>query len=124
MKRIFLVFVVLFTFSSSGIIAHLYNRTDDLSLRYILWKNGLYSYPTDIIGQSVIADKNRNNLINGKTKEEIKQIFPNAHEESINDYQRSYEKELIGREYLWLGDNGVIIFLRNGKGKEISIMKG
>jgi hypothetical protein len=124
MKRIFLVFVVLFTFSSSGIIAHLYNRNDDLSLRYILWKNGLYSYPTDTIWQSVIADRNRNNLIDGKTKEEIKKIFSNAHEESINDYQKSYEKELKGREYLWLGDWGVIIFLKNGIGEDIAVMKG
>lgn len=124
MKRIFLVFVVLFTFSSSGIIAHFYNRDDSLSIRYILWKNGLHSYPSDISMSSIRADLNSSNLIHGKTKEEIKKIFSNAHEESVNDYQKSYEMELKGREYLWLGDNGLIIFLKDGIGDYVFIMKG
>lgn len=89
-----------------------------------MWKSNLYPYPSDIIWQAVIADKNRDNLIRGKSKQDVRQIFPTAHEEAINDYQKSYEKELSGKEYLWLGDWGVIILFENGVGKEVNVMKG
>ena len=124
MKKIFLVFIVLFTFSSSGIFAHLHNRKDAFSIRYILWKNGLHPYPSDIILQAVFSDQNRSDLIRGKTKEEIKKFFPSVHEESVNEYQKSYEKELKGREYLWFGESEGIIFFKDGKGHYISLMKG
>ena|SRR5688500_8828678 len=124
MKKILLILVAFSAFSFSGILTHFYNRTDDLSLRYILWKNNLYLYPSDIIWQSLIADSNRNDLIHGKSKEEIKRIFLTAHEESINDYQKMYERELSGKDYLWLGDWGVVFLFEKGLGKEVKIMKG
>lgn len=126
MKKFFLISVALITFAFSGLFAHFYNRTDDLSLRYILWKNNLWSYPSDIIASAVIADKKRDSFVRGKTKEEVKKLFPTAYEESVNDYQKRYEKELKlkGKEYLWFSDWGVIIFFENGVGEDISIMKG
>ncbi len=124
MKKFLLISVALITFAFSGLFSHFYNRTDDLSLRYILWKNNLWSYPSDIIAGGVIADKKRDSFVRGKTKAEVKQLFPTAHEEAVNDYQKYYEKELKGKDYLWLGDLGTIIFFENGVGERISIMKG
>ncbi|HRH41156.1 MAG TPA: hypothetical protein PKY82_05885 [Pyrinomonadaceae bacterium] len=124
MKKLLLFSIALFSFAFCGIFTHFYNRTDDLSLRYNLWKIGLYPYPSDHIANAIIADRNGEKLIRGKTKEQIKQIFPTAHEDSRNEYQKMYEKELVDNEYLWLGDMGVVIILENGVGKEISIMKG
>lgn len=124
MKKFLLISVALITFAFSGLFSHFYNRTDDLSLRYILWKNNLWSYPSDIIAGGVIADKKRDSFVRGKTKEEVKQLFPTAHEETVNDYQKYYEKELKGKEYLWLGDLDVIIFFENGVGERVSVMKG
>lgn len=124
MKKFFLISVALITFAFSGLFAHFYNRTDDLSLRYILWKNNLWSYPSDIIASAVIADKKRDFFVRGKNKEEVKRIFPMAHAESTNDYHKMYEKELKCKDYLWLNDWGVIIFFENGVGERISIMKG
>jgi len=124
MRKILILLVGFSAFSISGIFTHFYNRTDDRSLRYILWKKGVHSYPSDIIWQALIADRDRNSLVVGKSKEEIKGIFPTAHEEPINEYQKRYEKELIGKEHLWLGDWGVVIFLKNGVGDIVTIMKG
>lgn len=124
MKKILLIAIAFFTFASSGLFAHLYHRTDDLSLHYMLWKKGLWAYPSDIIGHAVFSDRDRDALVRGKTKEEVRQIFPNAHEASINDYQKMYDKELIGRDYLWLGQSNVIILFKDGLGHEISVMKG
>jgi hypothetical protein len=124
MKIICLVFVAFLTFSASGIAAHFYNRSDDLSLRYILWKKGLHPYPSEIIHYAVLSDNNRDELIRGKSKEEIRNIFPDTREALDSQMQKQYENELAGREYLWLGEYGVIIFLNNGIGDYITIMKG
>lgn len=123
MKSILLLAAAFFTFASSGLLAHFYNRTDDGSLRYVLWKKGLHPYPSDIISHAVYADRNRDELISGKTKDEVRTLFPEVYE-SLDDYQKTYEKELSGRDYLWLGKYGVIIFFKDGVGHEISLMKG
>lgn len=124
MRKILFLLVAFIAFSTSGIFTHFYNRTDNLSLRYILWKKGVYPYPSDIIGHALLADPNRNNLVAGKSKEEIKKLFPTAHEEPINQYQKYYEKELVGKEHLWLGDGETIIFLKDGVGDIVNLMKG
>lgn len=124
MKKILFLLVAFFAFSISGTFTHFYNRTDDLSLRYIFWKKGAYPYPSDIIGHALIADRNRDNLVAGKSKEEIKKLFPSAHEEPISEYQKYYERELVGKEHLWLADGATIIFLKDGVGDTVDIMKG
>lgn len=124
MNKVLLILITLLTFTFGGILAHFYNRTDDLSLRYVFWKKGLYPYPADIIWQGFIADQDRDELIRGKSKDEIKQLFPTAHEEAVNDYQKQYEKQLAGKEYLWLGDWGVVILFENGTAESVSVMKG
>lgn len=125
-KIITLVLLVCITFISSVILIHLYSRTDDLSLRYNLWKMRVYPYQPDHIPFSVLADQNRHVLIKGKSINEIKKIFPNAHENSITEQQKQYVSELSkdNREYLWIGDTNIIIFLKEGVGDYINIMKG
>ncbi len=117
--------IALFAFSLGGIFTHFYNREDDISLRYILWKKGLHPYPSKIMWNTLAADRHRNDFIHGKTKEEIKQIFPTAHEESVNDYQKMYEEtDLKRKDYLWLDDQHVVFFFENGRATEIGLMKG
>lgn len=126
MKRFLLIFVALFSFAMSGTLTYFYQRTDDYSLGYNLWKIGLYYYPVDHIYPALVADRNRDSLIKGKTIEEIKKIFPEAHSESVTESQKYYIRELKERkeEHLWLGESNMIIFLNNGVGNYISIMKG
>lgn len=124
MKKFLFIFVALLAFTSSIAFEHFYSRNDDLSIRYILWKHSLYPYRNEFIG-GVIADRHFQNQLVGKTKAEILQIFPNAHEEAKHDSQRLYEKvDLIGREYLWLGDGMTVIFFENGFATYVGLMKG
>lgn len=124
MKKLLPVAVAFFTFAASGLFAHLYNRTDDLSLRYILWKKGFHPRPADILPGAMLSDRNGNESVFGKTKEEIKEWFPDVHEKSINDYQRMYDKELAGRDYLWIGESDVIVVFKDGQAERLRIMKG
>jgi hypothetical protein len=124
MKKILFLSIAFVTFCGSGIFTHFYQRDDQYSLRYNLWKIGLHPMPSDII-RSLMSDPQRNELIRGKTKEEIKRMFPGFHEEAANEYQARYEKwDIKGREHLWYGESEVIIFLENGIATDLSLMKG
>ena len=79
-KNVLLIALAFSTFAASGLCAHFYNRSDDRSLRYVLWKKGLHPYPSEIIVHAVLADRDRDGLIRGKTKQEVKDLFPDASE--------------------------------------------
>lgn len=84
----------------------------------------MYPMPSDIV-RSLSADPNRSDLIQGKTKEEIKRLFPDFHEQPVNESQASYVRwDIKGREHLWLGESQIIVFLENGIGEEMTFMKG
>jgi hypothetical protein len=124
MKKILLLTVAFITFAASGVFTHFYHRSDNLSLRYNLWKHGLHPMPSDVVW-SINADPNRSDLIRGKTKEEIKSLFPDFHEQPVTESQTRYVKwDIKGREHLWFGETDLIIFLENGTGEEMYYMKG
>ena len=125
MKKLLLIAIAFSTFASSGLFAHLYNRDDAMSLRYILWKKGLHPRPDDIFLHALLTDQyGKNEIIRGKTKEEIKDLFPDIHEQSVNKYQKIYDKDLTGQDYVWIGESAYIIEFKDGKAERLSIMKG
>lgn len=116
------VFVVAVILGSAA--GYSYSRTDDLSLTYQLWKAGIYPYHQGVIG-GLVADREFQESLVGKTVEEIRVIFPNAHYRPANDYQLRYENtDLKGREYLWLGEGGEVLFFENGICTGLGLMKG
>jgi hypothetical protein len=92
-------------------------------------KKGLHPYPSDIVWNAVGGRPragragSRDEPARGKSKAEIRKLFPETYG-SFGGYDRTYEKELRGRDYLWLGKNGVIVYFVDGKGYEISLLKG
>ncbi|HQU85183.1 MAG TPA: hypothetical protein PKY59_18735 [Pyrinomonadaceae bacterium] len=123
MKVILFIVLAFCTFGSSALFTHLYHREDDMSLRYMLWKKGLYPRPDDILITAVNADRERGKLIYGKSKDEIRQIFPNANKTAVSEYQKFYERELVGTDYLWLDDLHIIVF-ENDKSVDLRLIKG
>ncbi len=115
MKKVVLVLLLIIAAPISVILIHLYYRTDDLSLRYRLWKNGLYPYQKDVFLNPMYSDPNRNNLIKGKTKEQIMQIFPDSHEAPLKPSQYVYPNSNCD-EAVWLGGSQLVICLSNGVG--------
>lgn len=124
MKKILLIFVVLTAFGSSIAFDHFYRRNDDLSIRYVLWKHNLYPYRSEFVG-GVVADRGFQAQLAGKRKDEILRVFPDAHEDAWHEFQKHYENtDLVGREYLWLGDEMTVIFFENGLATHVGLMKG
>lgn len=129
MKHVLAIFVFLIAFDSGSALGHLYERTDDLSLRYNLWKVGLWPAP-DHLACSLMAD-DRGLYIKGMSKDEIMALFPGAHEgpahagEWLHDYEAQYEKsDIRGREHLWLDHDRIVVFFENGRVTGLSYMKG
>jgi len=122
-KIILFVVLAFFTFGSSAFFVHFYQREDDMSLRYMLWKNGLYPRPDDILITAVNAERERGKIIYGKSKEEIRQIFPNAGRTAVSEYQKFYERELVNIDYLWIDDLHIIVF-ENDKSVDLRLIKG
>lgn len=123
MKKKFFISVALISFIGSAIAAGLFD-SEHRPFRYRLWKVGLHPYSSSLVARAIISDEDANRFVKGKSKEEIKRIFPDAHEAAINEYQKYYDKELKERECLWIGEQDVVIFLRDGVGDYISVMKG
>ncbi len=116
--------ICLIIVACSALLIHLEGRRDDMSLRYILWKKGLYSYPHDHIAGAMFADNQGRKLLAGKTKSEVMKLFPNTYSDARTDCQNYYEKELIREEYLWFDDDCLYISFKDGKAEFVNVMKG
>lgn len=95
MKKTLVIAIVLAALCGGSLFTHLWYRTDDLSLRYNLWKVGLGPAP-DHLAWSLMADGHGAPL-RGMTKDEIKALFPGAHEGpshegSLHEYEKQYNK--------------------------------
>lgn len=129
MKYLFAIFVFMTTFCSTALLSHFDRRTDDLSLRYNLWKVGLWPAP-DHLASSLMAD-GHGLYIKGMSKDEVKALFPGAHEGPghgggrRHDFEAAYDKQDIrGREHLWIDPNDMVVFFENGRATRLSYMKG
>jgi hypothetical protein len=129
MKYLLAIFVFITAFCGTALLSHLDKRGDDLSLRYNLWKTGLWPAP-DHLAWSLYVDGS-GSFIRGMSKDEIKALFPGAHEgpahegEWLHDYEERYVKwDIRGQEHLWLDYNEIVVFFKNGRAKSMSLMHG
>jgi hypothetical protein len=123
-KYLIAIIIGVLAFSSSATFSYFYQRGDDLSIRYILWKHSLYPYRSEFVG-GVIADRQFQNQLVGKTKDEMLRIFPDLHSEPVNEFQEFYARtDLVGREHLWFGDKLTVMYFENGRATYIGLMKG
>ena len=129
MKHVFALLIFLAAFGSTALLSHLDRRTDDLSLRYNLWKIGLWP-PPDHLASSLMAD-DCGSYLKGMTKDEVKALFPGSHEGQGHVGGRQHEieayydkRDIDGREHLWLDYGGLVVFFENGRVTELSYMKG
>jgi hypothetical protein len=125
MKHLLAIFVFLIAFISGSVLSHLYERADNLSLRYNLWKVGLWPV-SDQRAYSIMSEN-----IKGMSKEEVRAVFPGAHDrpahegEWLHDYEAGYESGTYGAvNILWLDYNEIVVFFENGRVTKWSYLKG
>mgnify|MGYP003537900968 CR=1 FL=1 len=72
----------------------------------------------------MLADNHGRALLAGKSRSEVMEMFPNTHSDARIHCQQFYEKELIGRDYLWFEDSCLFISFKEGKAEYVGVKKG
>jgi hypothetical protein len=129
MKQTLGVALFVFAFGGASIFTELWYRTDDLSLRYNIWKVGLWPRP-DSLAWSLMADSH-GVYLKGMTKDEIKALFPGAHEgpshfgEPLYKYEEQYNQwDIRDKEHLWLDEGHLAAFFIDGRFEYLANMEG
>ena len=78
MRKLLTIAAALFvpcSFAFVGMWALAYPEPDPKIIKYILWKHGLYRMNLDTVSDTMIGDANREMLVLGKTKVELREQF-------------------------------------------------
>ena len=67
--------VVAVSFAFVGVWAFTYPEPDPKNIKYVLWKHGLYRMDLDTASVTMIGDANRDILVLGKSKVELRKKF-------------------------------------------------
>ena len=117
----FLGLMVFAAIVGGGILHNLYSREDDLSLQYNLWKLNIASPPSGHFAWSLYLD-GQGRVMKGMTKEEIQELFPDAHQgpshagTKMYEYEAQYCKYDIGdKDHLWLDQWYIAAFFEEGR---------
>ena len=107
----------------------LYPETSDpKNIKYVLWKAGFHTMDVDLATGTMIGDAARNELVIGKSKEQLLDRFGFLlSPKDVSPYVRDY---CLGG---WPGDHRNVLFIRQspwmvvfngGKATELVLMKG
>jgi hypothetical protein len=67
--------VVALSFAFVAVWAFAYPEPDPKNIKYVLWKHGLYRMDLDMASGTMIGDANREILVLGKSKVELREKF-------------------------------------------------
>jgi hypothetical protein len=104
----------------------MYQSSDPKSIEYNLWKIGLYRMDPNTAAGAMIGDRNRDKLVIGKTKEQLRFKFGNLQTiDQVSQYYRdghdSYWKD---RDVLFIGESPWMIVFNRDRATNLVLMKG
>jgi hypothetical protein len=67
------VFAVVFVLVAAWVLT--YPNGDSKNIKYVLWKAGVYGMNLDTAANTMIGDSGRNNLVVGKSKDQLRNKF-------------------------------------------------
>lgn len=105
----------------------MYAPSDPKYIGYVLWKHGLWSTDLDKACGSMIGDCNRDSLVLGKTKEQLRKQFGYVRTLDEADYylrHYGYEQYHKGKDVLFLRDSPWMVVFKDGKAVEMYLIKG
>ena len=95
------------------------------NLKYLLWKAGFNRSDPSIALHFMNVDSDFRQSLEGKTKEEVQEWFPNlVPPEKGNAQQKLHISFLKGMDFLWIGDSQWGIEFRDGRVKDFHLPKG
>jgi hypothetical protein len=100
---------------------------DPKNMKYVLWKAGLYKMDPDDVLATMIGDPDRDKLVLGRTKEQLRNQFgpllspADASPYLQNCYQNSSWKD---RDALFVRQSPWVIIFEGGKAAGLVLIKG
>jgi hypothetical protein len=122
----FIIAAALFVFFTGWALTYP-SSSDPKSIQYIFWKHGLYKMNLDLATGTMIGDDNRDKLVIGKTKAQLRDKFgyllslANASEYLRSCYQSSGWE---GADVLFIRQSPWMIVFDNERAKELVLIKG
>ena len=103
-----------------------YPPPDPKSIPYILWKAGLYKMDLNLAVSTMIGDSNRDTLVIGKTKEQLRNKFQELRTVSqVSEYYRDgYNHYWQGKDVLFIRDSPWMVVFDHDRATELVFMKG
>lgn len=129
MKRLMLItaIVVVVVVTFFGGWGLMYPSPDPKSIKYVLWKADLYILNLDEAAAAMVGDSNRDKLVVGKTKEQLRDKFgsllPPA---DASRYLRECYKnsDWKGRDVLFIGQSSWMVVFDGDKATNLVLVKG
>jgi hypothetical protein len=125
--RIALIITAALFFSFTGWALTYPSSSDPKSIQYVFWKHGLYKMNLDFATGTMIGDGNRDKLVIGKTKAQLRNKFgyllplADASEYLKSCYQSSGWK---GEDVLFIRQSPWMIVFDGDKAKQLVLVKG
>jgi hypothetical protein len=100
-------------------------KADANGPRYVFWKWGLYPFDPQVVYGSMVADKDRESIVIGRTVEDLERRFGLLRTAgNANEYQRYYsDRAPRGSEVRWLGDSPWLVELDEGRAVQLRLIK-
>ena len=128
MKRLMLMFVIIGgIFAFFGCWALMYPSPDPKSIKYVLWKADLYKLNFDEATGTMVGDGNRDKLVVGKTKAQLRDKFgsllspADASQYLRECYQNSAWKD---KDVLFIGQSSWMVVFDGDKATTLVLIKG
>ena len=111
---------------ATGIWSLTYPGADPKSIKYVLWKVGLYKMEGDLAAAMMVGDLGRDKLVVGKTKKQLCDRFGDllTLAEVSQYYRDGYNLYWEGRDVLFIRNSPWMIVFDHDKATNLVLMKG
>jgi hypothetical protein len=99
---------------------------DPKSIQYVLWKAGLYNLPPDLATGAMVGDVNRDELVAGKTEEQLRRRFDLLAPAEATPYYRACDTGPFrkNRRVMFIKNSGWLIEFDRDKATDLVLCKG
>jgi|SRR5579864_1368665 len=101
------------------------SANDPKNIRYVLWKRGLYPLNLDIALGTMIADRDRDTLVLGRSKEQLRKRFGYLlSPDQTSEYYRNIYLERGYGDALFLRGSPWLVVFSDGRASKLIFIKG
>jgi hypothetical protein len=122
------IFLVIAGLLVSGTWVVMYpGPSDPKNLRYVLWKHGLCEMDLDRAAGNMIGDGNRNSLVLGKTREQLRKQFGYLlSPDEVSPYLREFYSVSGWKrgDVSFIRTSPWMVVFKNGKADDLVLVKG